>query len=129
MCGDLREGHGPASGQVGVIFSAVFQSTIVNRQYSILQGCTLDDTATLGYLEALAHNLGVEVRYESMEGDNPLSSGGMCRIRDKQVVIINQRAATADKVRTLVKALKCFDLTQIYLRPVLRDLLEDEVGG
>jgi len=52
----------------------------------------------------------------------------MCRIRDKQVIIINQRAATADKVRTLVKALKCFDLTQIYLRPVLRDLLEDEEG-
>jgi len=88
----------------------------------------LDETVTLGYLEALAHNLGVEIRYESMEGDDPFSSGGMCRIRDKQVIIINQRAATADKVRTLVKALKCFDLTQIYLRPVLRDLLEDEAG-
>ncbi len=87
----------------------------------------MDETATLGYLEALANNLGVEIRYESMEGDNPFSSGGMCRIRDKQVIIVNQRAATGDKVRTLVKALKCFDLTQIYLRPVLRDLLEGEV--
>jgi len=86
----------------------------------------MDETATLGHLEALAHNLGVEIRYESMEGDNPLSLGGMCRIRDKQVIIINQKAATSDKVRTLVKALKCFDLTQIYLRPLLRDLLEDE---
>ncbi len=101
-----------------------FASTI----FSIIQGYTLNETATLGHLEALAHNLGVEIRYESMEGDNPLSSGGMCRIRDKQVIIINQKAATADKVRTLVKALKSFDLTQIYLRPVLRDLLEDEVG-
>jgi len=54
----------------------------------------VDETATLGYLEALAHTLGVEIRYESMEGDNPFSSGGMC---------------------------------QIYLKPVLRDLLEDEV--
>jgi len=88
----------------------------------------LDETATLGHLEALTHNLGIEIRYESMEGDNPLSSGGMCRIRDKQVIIINQKAATADKVRTLVKALRCFDLTQIYLKPVLRDLLEDEVA-
>ena len=90
------------------------------------EGCTLDETATLGYLEELAHNLGVEIRYESIEGDGPFSPGGMCRIRDKQVIIINQRAATADKVRTLVKALRSFDLTQIYLRPVLRDLLEDE---
>jgi len=88
----------------------------------------LDETATLGYLEALAHNLGVEIRYESMEGDNPFSSGGMCRIRDKRVIIINQRATTADKVRTLVKALRCFDLTHLYLRPVLRDLLEEEGG-
>ena len=83
----------------------------------------------MGHLEALANNLGVEIRYESMEGDNPFSSGGMCRIRDKQVIIINQRAATADKVRTLAKALKCFDLTQIYLRPVLRDLLDGEIEG
>ncbi len=88
----------------------------------------MDETATLGHLEALAHNLGVEIRYESMEGDNPLSLGGMCRIRNKQVIIINQKAATSDKVRTLVKALKCFDLTQIYLRPVLRDLLDGEVA-
>jgi len=87
----------------------------------------LDDTAILGHLEALAHNLGVEIRYESMEGDDPFSSGGLCRIRDKQVIIINQKAATTDKVRTLVKALRCFDLSQIYLRPILRDLLEDEV--
>ena len=87
----------------------------------------MDEAATLGHLEELAHNLGVEVRYESMEGDNTFSSGGMCRIRDKQVIIVNQRAAPADKLKTLVKALKSFDLTQIYLRPVLRDLLEDEV--
>ena len=86
----------------------------------------MDETATLGYLEELAHNLGVEIRYESMEGDSSFSSGGLCRIRDKQIIIVNQRAVTADKVRTLVKALRCFDLTQIYLRPVLRDLLEDE---
>ena len=87
----------------------------------------MDETATLGHLEELAHNLGVEVRYEPMEGDNTFSSGGMCRIRDKQVIIVNQRAATGDKLKTLVKALKSFDLTQIYLRPVLRDLLEGEV--
>ena len=89
----------------------------------------MDETATLGYLEALAHTLGVEIRYEAMDGENTFSSGGMCRIRDKQVIIINQRASTGDKMRILVKALKCFDLTRIYLRPVLRDLLEDEMDG
>jgi len=87
----------------------------------------LDETATLGHLEALANNLGVEIRYESMEGETPFSSGGMCRIRDKQVIIINKKAATADKVTTLVKAFRRFDLSRIYLRPVLRDLLEGEV--
>ena len=106
---------------MGYFFCTV---SIVNIQS--YRGCTLDETATLGHLEALAHNLGVEIRYESLEVDDPFSSGGLCRIRDKQVIIINQRAATADKVRTLVKALRCFDLTQIYLKPALRDLLEDE---
>ena len=87
----------------------------------------MDEAATLGHLEELAHNLGVEVRYESMEGDNTFSTGGMCRIRGKQVIIVNQKAAAADKLRTLVKALKSFDLAQVYLKPVLRDLLEGEV--
>ena len=84
----------------------------------------MKETAVLGELETLAQKLGVEVRYEEVEGDNPLFPGGMCRIRGRQVIIINQRSPAADRVRTMVKALRSFDLGGIYLRPALRELLD-----
>jgi len=89
----------------------------------------LDDRTILGHLEALAHTLGIEVRYESMEGEVLFSSGGMCRIKDKQVIIVNEKATIADKVNTLIKALSRLDLSQIYLKPGIRDLLEGEIEG
>ena len=85
---------------------------------------SLDETALLGHLEALAHALGIDVRYESMEGETSFSSGGLCRIKDKQVIIVNHRAPIGEKIQTLARALKRFDLSQVYIRPALRDLLE-----
>jgi hypothetical protein len=49
----------------------------------------VDARTILGHLEALADQLGVEIRYEPMEGETALSPGGLCRIRGKQVIIVN----------------------------------------
>jgi len=84
----------------------------------------LDDRVLLGHLEALAHTLGVEIRYETLEGETPFRSGGLCRVREKQFIIVNKVATTAEKVQTLARALGRFDLSRIYLKPALRDLLE-----
>ena len=79
----------------------------------------------LGHLEALAQKLGIEVRYESLESEIAFgSSGGLCRVRDKQVVIISARVDVGEKTRTLGRALKRFDLSRTYIRPALRDFLE-----
>lgn len=86
----------------------------------------MDDRTVLGHLEAVADKLGVEIRYEPMEGEASLSSGGLCRIRGKQVIIINAKASPGDRIRTFVKALRRLDMRQIYLRPGIRDLLEGE---
>jgi len=50
--------------------------------------------------------------------------GGLCLLRGVYVLIINSRAAMMDRITTLATALKHFDLDQIYLRPVLRELLD-----
>jgi len=78
----------------------------------------------LSHLEALAHSLGIQVRYECIEGETAFPSGGLCRIRNKHLVILNESATIEDKVHALARALKSFDLSQVYLRPALRDLLE-----
>jgi len=84
----------------------------------------LDDTTILGHLEALAYTLGVQVRYESLESETTFPAGGLCRIKDKQYIIVNEMASTREKVRTLTKALRRFDLSRVYLKPALRDFLE-----
>jgi hypothetical protein len=77
----------------------------------------LDDPLLLGQLEA-------QVRYESLEGETAFRSGGLCRIRKKPIIIINARVTVREKIKTLVEALRRFDLSNIYLKPALRDLLE-----
>jgi len=73
------------------------------------------------------------VRYENLEGETSFQSGGLCRVREKQFIIVNAVAPTAEKVQTLARALARFDLSRIYLKPALRDLLKaydkKEQGG
>jgi hypothetical protein len=88
----------------------------------------LDEIAMLSQLEALAHALGIQVRYERLEGEKAFPSGGLCRIRNKHFIILNEMATTGEKVRTLASALKRFDLSRIYLRPAIRDFLEGAMG-
>ncbi len=84
----------------------------------------MDDHIALDQLEALAWSLGVEVRYERIPQDDVAVSGGLCRLKGKNVIVIDARASAKERIRTLVQALKPFDLTDVYIRPALRELLE-----
>ncbi len=84
----------------------------------------MDDHIALDQLEALAYSLGVEVRYERIAQDDVTISGGLYRLKGKNVVVIDARTTTKDRIRILVQALKPFDLTDVYIRPALRELLE-----
>lgn len=85
----------------------------------------MDETAILSHLEALAHTLGIKVRYEDLEGETAFPAGGLCRIRDEHVIIVNERASLREKIQTLARALRRFDLSHVYLKPALRDFLEE----
>ncbi len=84
----------------------------------------MDETSVLDHLEALAYSLEIQVRYERLDSETAFPGGGLCRVKGKRYIIVNSGATTAEKVRTLIRALKRFDLSSIYLRPALRDLLE-----
>jgi len=86
----------------------------------------VDDHIALDQLEALAYGLGIEVRYEKIPQDDVTISGGLYRLKGKNVIVIDSRAKAKDRIRTLVHALKPFDLTDVYIRPALRELLEKE---
>ena len=85
----------------------------------------MDETTVLSHLEALAETLEIQIRYESMEGEDLFPQGGLCKINGKQLIIVNTKASVGQKVRTLARALCRFDLSEIYLKPAIRDYLVD----
>jgi len=84
----------------------------------------MDDHAALSQLEGLANTLGIQIRYEKIIEDELSSAGGLCRVKGEWVIIVNSRATINEKIQTLAKSLKNFDLNNIYIRPALRELLE-----
>jgi hypothetical protein len=88
----------------------------------------MDEAATLSQLEELAQRLGITVRYEALKGDGLSHSGGFCRIHGQDVVIINKKATGMEKIHTIIDALKRYDLSQIYMLPSLRELLDIKNG-
>jgi N-dimethylarginine dimethylaminohydrolase len=86
----------------------------------------MDENTIIEELEELIKRFGIQIRREPIKQDEDLIKvvGGLCLLRGEYVLIINSKATTMDRIRTLATALKHFDLDQIYLRPVLRELLD-----
>lgn len=84
----------------------------------------MDEITVLGHLEALAFSLGVETRYERLENETGFSAGGLCRFKGKSYIIVNSAATLAERIQIFIRALKRFDLDGVYVRPILRELLE-----
>jgi hypothetical protein len=86
----------------------------------------MDEDALIDHLEELAESLGIQLRYEAIKQDEDSTYivGGLCLLKGEYVLIINTKTTVDDRVKTLATAVKHFDLDQIYVRPVLRELLD-----
>jgi hypothetical protein len=72
-------------------------------------------------LEELAVKIGIEIRYEKMG----TVSGGLCRIHDGRVILINKGLSDASKIELLSAelALESDKLEDIYILPEIRTRL------
>lgn len=69
----------------------------------------------------LEHN-GVSIRTEPMGG----RGGGLCKIKDKQVFFVDAEAQTVDMAAICARAVSdMVDLENIYIKPQIRDFLEN----
>ena len=84
----------------------------------------MNNEVILSCLEELAEKLDILVRDENINIEESSSSGGLCRVEGKQVVILNSKATVKEKIEVMIAALHQFDLTQMYIKPVIRELLE-----
>jgi hypothetical protein len=74
-------------------------------------------------LQDLAVQLNVTIRYE--RGD---FEGGYCILKDKKILLVNRRLMPMRKASVLAVALQEIGLDNIFLKPVLRAYIEDEVA-
>ncbi len=86
----------------------------------------MDENVLIDLLEELAEGFGVRIRHEAIKQDEDAVyvSGGLCLLRGEYVLIINSNATVKDRISMLGTALKHFDLDGVYIRPVVRELLE-----
>jgi hypothetical protein len=84
----------------------------------------LDDELLLNQLEELAARLEITVRYEDLNSEDSAGAGGLCRMKGKYVLIIHSQTAVKEKVRIITEALKQFSINDLYVKPIIRKLLE-----
>ncbi len=86
----------------------------------------MNEETIIDHLEDLAEKLGIKIYYEVIrqEEESANVTGGLCLLKGEYVLIINSRATVEDRMNVLARAVKHFDLDRIYIRPVLRELLD-----
>ena len=85
----------------------------------------VNEQVLLNQLEELTERLGIAIRYENIYVEDSSSTGGLCRIKGKYVLIVHSRSTVKEKIQVMTKALKGFDFSEIYIKPVLRELFEE----
>ena len=73
----------------------------------------------LSELEQLAQKAGIKVRYEKTE-----ARGGMCTFQGNPLIIIDRKAADDYKIAVIAENIKKMDLTDIYISPKIREVLD-----
>jgi hypothetical protein len=77
----------------------------------------------LSELEQLASNCGISIRYEKGDFD-----GGYCVLKTERLIVINKRLAPTRRASVLAQGLAEVGIDEMYLKPVLREYIEDELA-
>ncbi|MBZ5529548.1 MAG: hypothetical protein LAN71_16835 [Acidobacteriia bacterium] len=85
----------------------------------------MDEGIIIDQLEELAERFGLQICYEAINLDEEAAyvAGGLCQLRGEYLIIINSRLTIKERIETLARALKHFDLDQVYTKPAIRELL------
>lgn len=73
-------------------------------------------------MEEAATEVGLRVRYENIS--RPGYPGGLCRIKDRWVVILNKGAPVEERLTTLASAIASQDTEDVFLPPDVREEVE-----
>jgi len=73
-------------------------------------------------LEQTAQEMGVRIRYE--KGD---FEGGYCILREEKIIVVNKKLSPPKKCSVIAQALGDYGIENVYMKPVVRTYVEDEI--
>lgn len=74
-------------------------------------------------LEELAAQLGLKLRYE--KGD---FEGGFCILKEEKMLVVNKKLPDPRRASVLAQALNEYGLDNMFVKPSLREYIEDEIA-
>jgi hypothetical protein len=80
------------------------------------------DDIILTELHELSQQIGYNVRYE--KGD---FEGGNCLLKEQRLILINKKLEVRKKINILSKNLSEIGIENVYIKPALRDIIEEEL--
>ncbi|MEK6571031.1 MAG: hypothetical protein AABZ61_06650 [Bacteroidota bacterium] len=83
----------------------------------------MESQGLLTELESVASQLGIKLRYE--KGD---FEGGYCVLKSERVIVINKKLSPSMRLSVLARGINEIGLNNIYVKPAVRDFIEDEVN-
>ena len=89
---------------------------------------TSKETRLLGLIDELAEaatRLGLEVRREKLLREvGYRARGGACRLRQKNLVILDREQPAAEQIEVLAEAMRGRNLEEVYLSPAARRIVQ-----
>ena len=85
-----------------------------------------DNDSLLQNLVDLADKLSIRVVFRNLRDDEFVIRSGMCSVKGDTLIIIDSRASLKEKIDTLCRELKKFNLDNIFIPPAMRDILEGQ---
>lgn len=83
----------------------------------------------LAELEALAARLGVEVRREPFGKGVLEGRGGLCWVKGRPLVVMDEKLPVTERIGVLARALAEFDLESLRIMPAVRAAIESAREG
>lgn len=84
------------------------------------------DRDILRLLTDLLERLGIQVRFEILGDDEIGCRGGHCRLKGQQLLIVDRRLTSPEKVPFFLDVLRQQNLEGIFIPPLIRRLLAND---
>ena len=89
----------------------------------------MDDEALYQILVELMEKLSIKVVRKNLQDEEFKISGGFCKVRGENVMILDTRVPLREQVELLARELTHQNLEDVFVPPVVREFIEEISGS